>query len=271
MKDMYTFDVSLEEAKKTYDAVNEQYVRILNHLRIPFIKITADTGTMGGKISHEYHLITDIGEDSIISCAKCSKAINTELSRDDKICENCNPADLKSQQGIEIGHTFILEDRYSKVFKATFLNKTGKPEVLQMGCYGIGVTRLIAASIELLSSENELRWSQEIAPYKVCILPPKEGSKEESSTKHLENEIYSHLKQSLCDDNDIAIDDRTHMTIGKRLMEMKKLGIPYLIVVGAKSADMNYPTVEVHDLAKNSLSDLSINDAVNYISKSIKC
>ncbi|CAG9809000.1 unnamed protein product [Chironomus riparius] len=266
MKDMYTFDINLEKAKKTYDAVNEQYAKILNHLKVPFVKITADTGNMGGKISHEYHIITEIGEDSIISCPKCCHAINRELAKDGKICEKCCENDLKNEQGIEIGHTFILEDRYSKLLKASFLNKSGKPEYLQMGCYGIGVTRLIAASIELFSSETEIRWSQELAPYKVCILPPKEGSKEEAITTHLDMEIYNNLSHL----DDIIIDDRTHMTIGKRLMDMKKLGIPYLIVIGSKSADSQNPSIEVHDLKNNYVNDMSINDAINYVEKCLK-
>ncbi|KAG5673317.1 hypothetical protein PVAND_003377 [Polypedilum vanderplanki] len=258
MKDMYTFDIGLNEAKKTYDEVNEQYVKIFNHLNVSFIKIGADTGNMGGNISHEFHIASSIGEDSIISCTSCSKAINVELAKDGKICEQCKIDDLKRQQGIEIGHTFILEDRYSKVLNATFLNKTGKPENIQMGCYGIGVTRLIAAVIELFSNENEIRWSDAIAPYKICIIPPKEGSKEEESVKHLSNEIYHYLttnSSQLADD--IIVDDRTHMTIGKRLKEIKKLGIPYIIVIGSKSADIS-STIEVHNLRENVAIDMSV-------------
>lgn len=266
MKDMYTFDVNLDEAKRTYDLVNEQYVKIFDHLELPFVKISADTGNMGGKISHEYHITTAIGEDSIISCAACSKAINTELAKDGRICEKCSPDNLLKQQGIEIGHTFILEDRYSKVLKATFLNKIGKPENIQMGCYGIGVTRLVAAAIELLSSENEIRWSHAIAPFKICILPPKEGSKEEAIVKSMSEEIYQSLVKfpSLADE--VLLDDRISMTIGKRLKDVKKLGIPYIIVIGSKSTEPN-PMVELHDLKENLAIDMSISDAINYLAK----
>jgi prolyl-tRNA synthetase len=269
MKDMYTFDIGLDEARKTYDDVNEQYSRIFQHLDVPFVKISADTGNMGGKISHEYHITTPIGEDSIISCQACSRAINSELAEDGKICGKCTAEGLKQEQGIEIGHTFILEDRYSKVLKATFLNKTGKPENIQMGCYGIGVTRFIAATIELLSSESEIRWSEAIAPYKVCILPPKEGSKEEAVVKNLGDEMYQSLSTSTSLSNDVILDDRTHMTIGKRLKECKKLGFPFIIVIGSKSIESN-PTVEVHNLRANTVNDMSSSDAINYVAKSIK-
>lgn len=254
MKDLYTFDIDLEAAKVTYEQVNEQYVKIFNHLKVPFVKINADTGVMGGKTSHEYHILTSIGEDQIVSCDPCQRAVNKELCLNDgKICEKCTVEGMKSHQGIEIGHTFILEDKYSKVLKATFLSKAGKPVPLQMGCYGIGVTRLIAACIEHFSTEHEIRWPKEIAPFSVCLIPPKEGSKEESSVKHLTEEIYHQL-------NDAVVDDRTGMTIGKRVMEAKKLGIPNIIVVGAKAA-VSDPKVEL--ITDNISTDMTICDAIN--------
>lgn len=267
MKDMYTFDVDLNKARETYDAVNEQYAKIMKELNVPYVKIDADTGNMGGKVSHEYHLITPIGEDSIITCKKCSKSINKELAKDDKICSECDSNCLEHQQGIEIAHTFILEDRYSKPLKATFLNNKGKPEVLQMGCYGIGITRLIASCIEILSSEHEIRWPEVLAPYKVCVIPPKEGSKEEAMVGELGNGIYQILLEHLS--NEVVMDDRTSMTIGKRLMDMKKLGIPHIIVIGSKSMDENQ-TVEVHNLNSNEVLNLSVNDALNYVVKSCR-
>lgn len=263
MKDLYSFDVDLEKARETYEAVSEQYVKIFNELKVPYVRIAADTGMMGGKTSHEYHIITPIGEDSILTCKACSKSINKELALNDKICDKC--ADLEFQQGIEIAHTFILEDRYTKLLKATYLNKKGKPENIQMGCYGIGITRLIAASIELLSTENEIRWPLALAPCKVCVIPPKEGSKE-AAISDLGNDIYNQLVSHLKDD--VAVDDRSNMTIGKRLMDMKKLGIPYIIVIGAKSVDENNPTVEVHNLNDNEVVNLSVSDAINYVLKS---
>jgi prolyl-tRNA synthetase len=254
MKDLYTFDVDLAAATETYELVNQQYVKIFEHLRIPFVKIAADTGVMGGKTSHEYHILTSIGEDQIVTCSACQRAVNKELCGSErKICEKCTSEGLQHQQGIEIGHTFILGDKYSKVLKATFLSKAGKPVPLQMGCYGIGVTRVIAACIEHLSSDEQIRWPAALAPFTTCIIPPKEGSKEESAVAHLTQEIYQQL-------DDAVVDDRTSMTIGKRLMEAKKLGIPNIIVIGAKAAETE-PKVEL--ITDDSSRDLSTSDAIN--------
>ena len=254
MKDLYTFDVDIAAAEETYELVNQQYVKIFEHLKIPFVKIAADTGAMGGNTSHEYQILTSIGEDQIVTCNSCQRAVNKELcGSDGKVCEKCTVSELQHHQGIEIGHTFILGDKYSKVLKATFLSKAGKPVPLQMGCYGIGVTRVIAACIEHLSTEHEIRWPAAIAPYSVCIIPPKEGSKEEASVKHLTQEIYQQL-------DDVVVDDRIQMTIGKRLMEAKKLGIPNIIVIGAKAAEAE-PKVEL--IANNLSRDLTIYDTIS--------
>jgi prolyl-tRNA synthetase len=222
---------------------------------------------MGGKISHEYHFLTSIGEDSIVSCTLCGIAVNKELMNNEKICEKCTPACIENHHGIEIGHTFILEDRYSKALKATFLNKNAKAEVLQMGCYGIGVTRLIAASIEVLSSEKEIRWPLAIAPYNICIIPPKEGSKEETIVKNLANELSESIISAAPRlEDEILIDDRVQMTIGKRLMEMKKLGLSFIIVIGGKSVDS---IVEVHDINNNSMQEMNVSDAINFVIKQL--
>lgn len=266
MKDLYTFDLDLESAQKTYEEVNDQYVKVFNHLQIPFVKIRAGTGVMGGNESHEYHILTEIGEDQIVMCPTCSLAVNKELCIDgDLICNKCDKANLKQEQGIEIGHTFMLGDKYSKVFKATYSSKAGKPVVLQMGCYGIGVTRLIASCIEYLSTENEIRWPLPLAPYKVCIIPPKEGSNEEAHVKNLTEDLYLSLEKHGYLQDEIIIDDRLSMTIGKRLRDTQKLGIPFIIVIGSKATEPE-PQLEIHNVNEGFCKHMTISDAINYIS-----
>lgn len=269
MKDLYTFDIDLEAAKKTYEEVNDQYSKIFQQLQVPVEKILADTGVMGGKTSHEYHILTSIGEDQIVKCRNCSRAINKEL--DSKmICGQCQGSDVELHQGIEVAHSFVLEDRYSKVLKATFLSKEGKPVPLQMGCYGIGVTRLVAACVELLSLENEIRWPVALAPYKVCIISPKSGSKEESEVKHSSQEIYD-LLESSCGalSGEIVVDDRETLTIGKRMKEVKNLGIPFIVVIGSKATEAE-PKLEVHSLNDDVCQFLSLSDTLNFIANASK-
>lgn len=265
MKDLYTFDIDKESAVETYNQIRDQYCKIFTEIGVPFVQIKADTGVMGGSLSHEFHILASIGEDQIVKCEKCQIFVNKEICNEDgNICDKCTSVEI--HQGIEIAHAFILGDKYTKPLQATFLSKKGKPENIQMGCYGIGVTRLIASCIEYFSSETEIRWPLAIAPFKICIIPPKDGSKEESAGKKILDEIINHLKSSKISEEDILIDDRTSYTIGRRLSEIKKLGIPHVIVLGSK-VTADDPSVEYLELNKEKSSDLLIKGLINELDK----
>lgn len=177
---------------------------------------------MGGSISHEYHFMAPIGDEVLSICSNCGHSMKFDEKSDslEDACEKCRANDWTKRRGIEIGHTFYLGDTYTARQKGEYLSKCGKPTILQMGCMGIGVTRLIGAAVETLSDEREIRWPRSIAPFQVCIIPPKIGSKEEVSTSHHVNGIYQQLNSISALDDSIVIDDRK-LTIGKRLIEVK--------------------------------------------------
>lgn len=251
MKDLYTFDTTIEKAKETYDIVNGSYEKLFKQINVPFCKVSGDTGIMGGSLSHEYHFAADIGEDVLLNCSKCGFNCNKELLCKNT-CPTCQSTDLKMTHGIEIAHTFVLEDKYTKPLKATYLMANGKPSPLIMGCYGIGVTRLVAAGLEVLSLENELRWPFRLAPYKVCIIPPKSGSKEETvKVKEMLETLTQQLMSMGEMNKDLIVDDRTNLTIGKRLLEARKMGYPFIVVIGEKAASNTSPQIELHELINN--------------------
>lgn len=111
------------------------------------------------------------------------------------------------------------------------MQSNGKPSPLHMGCYGIGVTRLIAAGIEFLSTEHEIRWPHILAPYSVCIIPPKSGSREEESVSMHTDRIYHQLIMLKGLENDVIVDDRCGLTIGKRVMEAKRYTFTYSRII----------------------------------------
>lgn len=195
--------------------------RVLMHL-IFCILVEACTGMMGGMMSHEYHYISSAGEDNLVHCQNCSHAFNAEICNGQlkKLCIQCQSNNVMSVKGIEVAHAFLLGDRYSKVFNATYLNSNGKPKVTIMGCYGIGISRILAASLEVLSTESELKWPTLLAPFDVCIIGPKDGSKEQMLAEQVENKMCQEIIKLFGED--VIHDDRKHMTIGKRLMEAKK-------------------------------------------------
>lgn len=178
---------------------------------------------MGGSISHEYHFLAPVGDEVLSICTNCGHSTKFDDQSDslENACGKCKASDLTKSRGIEIGHTFYLGDTYTARQKAEYLQNCGKPAILQMGCMGIGVTRLIAAAVETLSNEREIRWPNTLAPFQVCIVPPKGGSKEEKAIPHYVEDIYKQLNSFSELDDSIVIDDRKKSTIGQRLIEAK--------------------------------------------------
>nr|XP_061790870.1 probable proline--tRNA ligase, mitochondrial [Nerophis lumbriciformis] len=233
MKDMYSFDVSEEAAYETYESVCHAYTRIFARLGLRCVQVQADTGNIGGKLSHEFQLPADIGEDRLLLCGSCSFSANVETMVSDKTdCPQCKTGTLTESKGIEVGHTFYLGKKYSEIFNATISNAQNKPSVAEMGCYGLGVTRILAAAIEVMSTDENIRWPGLLAPYQICVLPPKKGSKEADATDVAEELVHA-IGQSLPHlRGEVVLDDRTQMTIGKRLKDSSRLGYPYVVVVG---------------------------------------
>ncbi|XP_037806486.1 probable proline--tRNA ligase, mitochondrial [Lucilia sericata] len=264
MKDMYTFDRSEEEARITYKLVNEAYMKLFQQLEVPFRRVEACTGMMGGKISHEYHYLSPAGEDNLLHCQNCNHAFNAEVSAESSnpSCVSCQSINVQQVKGMEVAHAFLLGDRYSKVFNATFLHTDGKPKTSIMGCYGIGISRILAASLEVLSTENELKWPTLLAPYDVCIIGPKQGSKEQAQAEQIENQLC----QEICEmySQDVVHDDRKYMTIGKRLMEARRMGYPVIVVAGSKAC-LKEPKVEV--IIKENSMELDFNTALQELAK----
>lgn len=264
MKDMYSFDVSREAAYQTYEAVCQAYAKLFARLGLRCVQVQADTGNIGGTLSHEFQLPADIGEDRLLVCGTCSFSANVEtLSSDTTDCPQCNVGTLVESKGIEVGHTFYLGKKYSHIFKASFSNPQNKPTIAEMGCYGLGVTRILAAAIEVMSTEEGIRWPGLIAPYQVCVLPPKKGSKVHEAALSAE-ELILNLEESLPHlRGEVVLDDRTQMTIGKRLKDASRLGYPYVIIAGQGALEetpkfevIRQQTGETMFLSKDGLLDL---------------
>ncbi|XP_063795723.1 probable proline--tRNA ligase, mitochondrial [Pseudophryne corroboree] len=265
MKDMYTFDITEEAAYQTYNNVCEAYCKLFGALGLKYVKVQADTGNIGGKLSHEFHLLANIGEDKLLVCGSCDFAGNVEvLEASEKACPMCK-GELVESKGIEIAHTFYLGTKYSHVFNAICYDSQNKPSVAEMGCYGIGITRLLAASIEVLSTEDDIHWPGLIAPYQICLIPPKKGSKEKaviSSAEELYDDICAvpHMR------DEAILDDRDHLTIGKRIKEAHMMGYPYIIVAGKKALE-SPPQFEVHCHRTGNIQFLSKEGVLDFTQK----
>ena len=251
MQDLYTFDRDLAGAERTYQLVSEAYHRIFSRLGVPWVRVRGDCGDMGGSLSHEYHFPANIGQDSLVLCEKCGTGANLELG-EISVCPGCGGA-LSRSKGIEVGHTFLLGEKYSRPAKATFRTERGQSLPLQMGCFGIGVSRVLAASLEVKSTPSQLRWPQLIAPFRLIILAPKKGSKEARAGALVE---YIHSRASDIFQSDVMLDDREKLTVGRKLREAQKTGYPLIVLFGKKCIDPE-PRLELHNLNTGDMVELS--------------
>ncbi|NXL84257.1 SYPM protein, partial [Alectura lathami] len=266
MKDMYTFDTSEEAARRTYELVCSAYRSLFERLGLRCVQVRAATGSIGGTTSHEFQLPADIGEDRLALCPAGHFAANMEmLDAEQTSCPTCGEK-LTQSRGIEVGHAFYLGTKYSSVHNAVFYSPENKPQLAEMGCYGLGVTRILAASIEVLSTEDSIRWPSLIAPYQVCFIPPKKGSKEEQGAALLEH-VYDEVAEALPHlAGDAVLDDRTQMTIGKRLKDANKLGYPYVVIAGKRVCE-DPPVFEVWDQSSGEVLYLTKEGVIELLSK----
>jgi len=241
MLDAYSFDVNEKGMEKSYENARKAFLEIFERIGMPVIPIVADNGAMGGKKSEEFMLISEQGEDKILYDKETGIGLNTEiLEREDYkdyLEKEYGITDISKFEEIrtmELGHIFQLGTRYSEMMKGTYISQEGKEELYYMGCYGIGVSRTLAALYEQCIV-NSPKWGpcgfvlpESVAPYKIQIVPKME---DEEKIK-LANKLYEILNAK----GILAIlDDRENIQIGAKIKDCKVLGTPYMIVLGDKT------------------------------------
>lgn len=231
MKDAYSFDKDQAGLEKNYKAMYEAYLKIFKRCGLDFLSVEADSGVMGGSVSHEFMVPAKEGEDVVLVCAKCrlTKALThstTENALLDKgeVCPKCGIKQDKVN-ALEVGHIFQLGTKYSLSLGANFVDEKGKIQPIIMGCYGIGVSRLISAVIEQNHDKEGIIWPGELSPYKVIILSLDAGN-EKIKEKALD--IYQKLKK---ENIEALFDDRDERA-GVKFKDADLLGISVQIIVG---------------------------------------
>ncbi len=233
MKDAYSFDLDKESALATYTKMEQTYHNIFSQLGVRYCVVQADSGAIGGDYSKEFHILADEGEDSLIISKDGSFAVNKELAQP----EDLKRKDIVQCRGIEVGHIFYLGQKYSKDMKAGYLNSSGKNQWIEMGCYGIGLSRTIQAVIEQSHDEQGIIWPQSITPFTVHLVAL--NKKSESKVMDQAQKIYQFLWSN---DVDCFLDDRQEAP-GVKFKDADLLGFPLRVVVGEK--DLENQQVEV--------------------------
>lgn len=260
MLDAYSFDENEENMAKSYENVRKAFLEIFEKIGMKVIPIVADNGAMGGKKSEEFMLISNQGEDKILYNEETGVGLNTEILEREDYKEY-----LKNEYGIEdisnfkeirtmeLGHIFQLGTRYSEMMNGTFTNKEGKEALYYMGCYGIGVSRTVAALYEQCLI-NDAKWGpcgfvlpENIAPFKVQIVPKMDNEEKVEMAKKL----YTKLKENGVE---AILDDRENLNIGSKIKDCKVLGTPYLVVLGDKTEGENLELENVQTGEKETIT-----------------
>lgn len=263
MMDAYSFDKTKEDMNKTFDLMHDAYMKIFQRLGIEIIPTISDGGTMGGNISEEFQAITKLGEDKILYDEKTKKGLNKEVLDFENSDEFVNALDgidisnMKEYNAVELGNNFQLGTKYSSSMNLFYQDENGKNQPYYMGCYGIGLGRIIATIIEnnVIKENDQIKGFSlplNIAPYKAQIIYKEE--KEEEA-----NNLYQEL---LNENINVIIDDRKDFGIGARMKDAYVLGTPYIIILGNNSTNGIYEVENTKTGEKSYLSKEEIKKAL---------
>jgi len=236
MKDSYSFNIDEASLQETYLLMRNTYKKILERIGLEYKIVKADSGAIGGDTSEEFHVLAENGEDTIAISDASEFAINTELllreGEDISTLEGKPSPDgngvIEIKKGIEVGHIFQLGKIYTELMKVNVLNQEGKAVDLFMGCYGIGVSRLVAAAIEQNNDGKGILWPESIAPYEVNIVAI--GYTKEPKIADAANNLSEQL-QSM--GYEVIVDDRKD-GYGTKMKDAELIGIPVNIIIGNK-------------------------------------
>lgn len=228
MKDLYSFHTSDEDRNEYYEKVREAYFKIFEKIGIPAVKTKASGGTFSD-LSEEFQTITPSGEDTVFICSKEGAAFNKEIIEGTK-CPDCG-SELKEEKAIEIGNIFPLKRAYAEVFNLNFTDKEGEKKIVSAGCYGLGISRVMGAIVEVFHDEKGIIWPDAVAPYQVHLVGL---DLEGESVKGEAERIYKLLQ---IEGIEVLFDDRLGVSAGAKFADADLLGIPYRVVISKKTAD----------------------------------
>ena len=239
MKDAYSFDIDEKGMEKSYENMKDAYISTFDDIGLDYRIVKADAGNIGGDVSEEFHIIADSGEDLLAISDASDFAANVEVLEYEKA-----PSELDGQtspdgkgkliikRGIEVGHIFQLGQKYSEKMSVSIKDSSGKGIDSFMGCYGIGVSRIVAAAIEQNHDDKGIIWPYAIAPFHVnviCLDPKKEEVLKECES------VYQIIKDA---GHDVLLDDRD-IRAGQKFTDNEILGVPFSIVIGPKNFSNN--------------------------------
>ena len=232
MKDLYSFHQDEADLDKYYEKIKKAYRQIFK--RVGLEKLTYLTFASGGtfsKYSHEFQTLTPAGEDVIYICDKCKIAINKEIIAEQNSCPQCGNKNLREDKAVEVGNIFKLKTRYSTPFNLKYKDEKGNEKDVIMGCYGMGLNRLMGAIVETFNDEKGIIWPEAVAPFQIHLL---QLSTDNKKLIIFADKIYNTLQKY---NIDILYDDRQNASIGEKFADADLIGIPWRAVISERTGN----------------------------------
>lgn len=252
MKDLYSFHLSEDDFSDYYEKAKVAYFKIFERAGLKDqTHITFASGGSFSKYSDEFQTVASAGEDTIYICKKCNVAINKEIRNDVSACPKCGGTDFREEKAIEVGNIFPLKNRYTKAFDFSVSDEKGEKKELIMGCYGIGLGRLMGTIVEVYHDDKGIIWPESVAPFKVHLISLKQDKRAE--------EIYNEL---LKNGIEVLYDDRD-MTAGEKFADADLIGIPLRIIISDRTIEKK--SVEIKKRSETESKLVEIKDVYKFL------
>ncbi|OGZ17445.1 MAG: hypothetical protein A2Z78_02070 [Candidatus Nealsonbacteria bacterium RBG_13_36_15] len=257
MKDLYSFHSSEEDFKNYYEIVKKAYFKIFKRCELSVIITEASGAGFTKEYTHEFQVLAKDGEDSIIYCPRFHFAQNKEIAKfkNDSLCPACKKT-IQEGRSIEVGNIFPLGTKYSKDLNAYFIDKDGKRKLIIMGCYGIGSSRIMGAIVEVHHDDKGIIWPEEIAPFKVHLIPVEDNQKVIKTTENLYQDLQ---KQKI----EVLYDDRKKRGAGEKFVESDLIGIPFRLVISQKT--LSQKKIEVKKRKEKKIELLRVSSLYKFL------
>ncbi|MDP2951048.1 MAG: aminoacyl--tRNA ligase-related protein [bacterium] len=250
MKDLYSFHQNENDLEGFYEKVKQAYFNIFE--RVGLKDQTVLTFASGGafsKYSHEFQTVSEAGEDTIYLCDKCKIAINEEIIKEQTTCPQCGSSSLEVKKAVEVGNIFKLRTKFSESFDLKFKTKQGEDDLVEMGCYGIGLGRLMGVIAEEYSDERGLVWPKEVSPFKAHLLCLG-GEKELVVANKLYKDLLAKNQEVLYDTRDVSS--------GEKFADVDLIGLPLRVILSQKT--LSQDSVEVKERQSEKAKLVKIKD-----------
>lgn len=258
MKDLYSFHESEEDLNEYYERVRASYFRIFKRVGIDsHTFFTFASGGTFSKFSHEFQTICESGEDTIFICKGCRQAINKEIKDKVAMCPNCGGKNFEVAKSIEVGNIFKLMTKFSEPFDLSFIDRDGNRKFVIMGCYGIGLGRLLATIVEVNHDSKGIIWPHEVSPFLIHFIPI-------GDVKREANIIYGKISKHFT----ILYDDRLDKSPGEKFFDADLLGFPIRLVLSEKTSKKK--EIEIKLRKSNRKKMVKISSIIPYLKECCK-